>query len=799
MRRQVHMNASSRLLLLLSASTLCLAPTAAFAFADPTADPTTAPDPQSTELTDIVVTAERRSVDLQKAPIAVTAVTAETLAQANITNVTGLNGTVPGLVVARSGGGELMVAIRGIGSETPENTNTQPGVSYHVDGVYIFNSIAASAAFIDVAQVEILRGPQGTMFGQGSTGGTINVVTNQPELGRYGGAFSLGAGNYDLVKSSAALNVPIGDQFAIRGAIQTLKHDGYADATGVSGTDRYPLDQADEVGWKVAGLWAPRDDLSFTLGAIHFDSNTNGPAQKNILDPEPNPRLLTQDYPGKSVVETTLYSGVVKWELPWATFKSISSYQKLHSIQAWDADGLTTSLFYGLTYDPRLYSGTRYDHVPLWQSDTKSWTQEFNFASNTDGPFRWIGGVVYLKSKNAQYVVEYRGSDTNITRPALARNSAWNDPAVASVTYADLSEVERESWAAYFQGAYTLTDHLTLTAGLRYNSDDYSGASDNYSGGVSKQTSGSHLQPSPRPGLSTEEVTGKLSLDYQFTPTNLLYASYTRGYKPGGLNGASDSGTAWQSIKATYQPETVDSFEIGSKNRFHDNTIQLNASAFLYDYKNMQFLEEDPVLYYEGTSNAPSAQIYGLELEGSWLVTPKWRFDGSLSFTKGEFDEDYYALDPVAATKAQSAAGYPGYLFWANYYRAALARNSARANINGNDVPKIPRRQGAISTTYSDTIAGGYFTAKLEYVYRGQYTYRLYNEASTDIVPSYSVVNAFLRYEPDGANWNVSLSGTNLFDKEGLNSRFSDPYGSAQVSDTYVPPRQWIASVGYKF
>jgi iron complex outermembrane receptor protein len=800
MRRQTCKVASSRLVLLLSASMVALAPSAALAFENEPADESTAAiEPQSSELSEVIVTAERRSVGLQKAPIAVTAVTAETLEQGNITNVTGLNGVVPGLVVARSGGGELMVAIRGIGSETPENTNTQPGVSYHVDGVYIFNSIAASAAFIDVAQVEVLRGPQGTMFGQGSTGGTINVVTNQPELGTYGGALSVGVGNYDLSKTSAALNIPLGDTFAIRGAVQTYRHEGYAYATGVEGTDHYDLDEADETGWKVSALWAPRDDLSITLSAISYDSDTNGPAQKNILDPESDPRILSQDYPGKSVVETDLYSASLKWDLPWATFKSISSYQKLHSMQAWDADGLTADLFYDLTYDPRIFTGTAYDHVPLWESDTESYTQEFNLASNTDGPFQWIGGVVYLQSENAQYVIEYRDDDDNIMRPALPKDTPFDDPAVASVTYAELSSIERKSWAAYFQGTYDLTDQLSLTAGLRYNKDEYSGASGSYSGGDPGFTSGAHLQPTARPGLTTEEVTGKVSLDYQFTPTNMVYASYTRGYKPGGLNSASDSGTDWQAIKATFTPETVDAFEVGSKNRLLDNRLQLNAAAFLYSYSDMQFLEEDPVLFYEGISNAPSAEIYGLELEGSWLATPKWRFDGTLSFTEGQFDEDYFALDPVSAAQAQSDAGYPGYLFWSNFYNAALARNSARANINGNDVPKIPGRQGSVSTTYSDNIAGGFVTAKLEYVYRGEYVYRLFNEASTDIVPAYSTVNLFLRYEPEAANWNVSLTGSNLFDEEGLNSRFSDPYGSAQVSDTYIAPRQWIASIGYKF
>ena len=251
MRFQYSRRATTKVALLLSTSMSVLAVLATPALAaEPGVD-----EQQAAQLEEVVVTAERRPIDLQKSALSVSAVTAETLAQGNITDITGLNGTVPGLVVARSGGGERVISIRGIGSETPENTNTQPGVSYHVDGVYIFNSIAANAAFIDVAQVEVLRGPQGTMFGQGSTGGTINVVSNKPTLGDYTGSANLGGGNHGLFKGDAALSVPLGDTVAIRGAVQRYKHDGYAKATGVAGHPDYELDQADETGWKLSGLW----------------------------------------------------------------------------------------------------------------------------------------------------------------------------------------------------------------------------------------------------------------------------------------------------------------------------------------------------------------------------------------------------------------------------------------------------------------------------------------------------------------------------------------------------------------
>lgn len=755
---------------------------------------------------EIVITATKINTSLQEASLSASAITAESLKESNITEITGLNGAVPSLVVAKSGGGERMVTIRGIGSETPENLNSQPGVSYHIDGVYIFNSIAANAAFVDVGQVEVLRGPQGTTFGQGSTGGTINVVSREPGLGKYGLNGEIGLGNYNLLNAELGMDIPMGENLAFRVYGQRQKHDGYAYATDVEGYDRYELDDQNQTSWKAMMRWEPLDNLKVTLATIQYDSATNGPAQKNVLDPVDDPRILTQDYPGRSIVQTQLYYGTVALDLDFATLKSITSYQKLHSEQSWDGDGLNADLFSDVTYwvgaNPWETGFFNYDHVALWQSDNESWTQEVNLASNGEGAFNWILGGVYLWSKNDQYIVEYRAADDQLVRPPLPVDTPWNDPQVLDLTYASLQSATRKAWAAYFQGTYDFSDKFAVTAGIRYNHDEYSGTSDSSNGEVPPYTSGPYLQPSVSPGLETNEVTGKFALEYKFTPVNMLYASYTRGFKPGGLNGTSTSyvNFGWETgIKPTYQPEVVDSFEIGSKNRFFDNALQLNASAFYYKYKNMQFLDEDAILYGEGTANAPSANIYGVEVEATWRITDTLRLEGSVSNLHGKFDEDYLALDPVDALAAQNAAGYPDWLFWSNYYAASVARESARMNINGNKVPKLPEWQGSASLVYNGQVGPGELTAKVQYQYRGEFFYRVFNNAFYDTTPAYSQVNLYFRYAPEGTGAYISAAISNVFDEAGVNSRFSDPYGSAQGFETYIAPRQAIISVGFAF
>jgi iron complex outermembrane receptor protein len=253
-------------------------------------------------------------------------------------------------------------------------------------------------------------------------------------------------------------------------------------------------------------------------------------------------------------------------------------------------------------------------------------------------------------------------------------------------------------------------------------------------------------------------------------------------------------------VEGSFRPETVNAFEIGSKNRFLDNTMQLNASTFYYDYKNMQFLNEDPLLYYKGISNVPSAHIYGIEFEFNWLLGRNWSLDANLALERGRIDSHYYALDPVAASAAQVAAGYTTTaLYYANYAAATAARASAESDLYGNDVPKIPDVQGSVSLTNYHDFARGTLTSRLEFVHRGSYQSRVFNNAAYDTVPAYNLWNLYFDYKPVDSRWGYSLSVTNLTDKVVINSRVTDPYGSFQTYETYMPPRQLILSASYQF
>ncbi len=723
----------------------------------------------------VVVTTEKRETDAQKTAASVTAVGEAQLDRQNITEVTGLNAIVPGLVAAKAGGGERTVAIRGVGSETPSNGNTQPGVAFHIDGVYLVNSITMNTAFIDAARVEVLRGPQGTLFGQSSTGGTINIITNQPVFGEWSGYGQVGVGNYDATKAGGALNIPLADNMAIRVSAQKYEHNAYAHA--ISGIYPYPLDDLNERGGKLSFLWSPLTGFKVSLNYLHYYGHDGSQEQKNIFDPTPDTRAARQDYPGKSEIETNLYYAVLSYDLPFARAKSTTAFQTLNSRQSWDSDGFDQAGFYQLT------QGTaRYDTVNGWDQDVYSWSQEFTLSSLGEGPLNWTAGVLLLRSKNIQYIVEYKGSDLNpvFTKPPKT------GPAPYNMSYANDSLATRKSYAPFAQLTYAIIPSLRATAGIRYNHDKYVGAA------------GSYFAPiTTSPASNTSKITGKAALEYDLTPDNMVYASWTRGYKPGGQN--LGSGSAIQ-VPLTFKSETVDATEIGSKNRFLDNKLQLNASAFNYNYKDMQYISEDPFPYADGLSNIPKTRIQGVELEGAYIATNQLRFDGNVAYLKGEIRSDYTAYDAYALGQAQTAICVSQGACNPFDPRVVAARNAAGQNVKGNTPPKLPKWAGTLSATYTQPLdKWGTLTVRPQWEYRGKYIYRVFDVSSLDQVPSYNLWNLWIGYQPPVEHWTFSLAATNLTNKDGVNSRFTDPYGSSVTSETYIPPRQFLVSARYDF
>jgi iron complex outermembrane receptor protein len=749
----------------------------------------------STQLQEVIVTAERRETDVQHTPDAVSVVSSRALDEQFINRITGLNAEVPSLEITKASGFENLVAIRGIGSETPENSlTTVPGVSEFIDGVYIANSISLDQTLFDVHDIEVLRGPQGALYGQSSTGGAILINTNQPELGRYSGAGDASFGNYNLYRERLEVNIPIGDTLALRLSGQKYDHTGFTNDVAIPG---FKEDDAHDESGKAALLWKPTANFSATLTAQIYHSDQHGDAQKNIDDPESSPWSIYQDYPAHFKLTTQLYHLNLQWDLPWFTIKSVTAYQGLDHVQQEDSSRTAYSL------------ASYYDDVAAWNTHVHNYTEELDFLSKSSGKVDWIAGLFGQYQGSKQYVLEYEctpgyscyGAPTSADLSASEQiaNEGPNFP--DNLYYGNLSHITHRSGSIFAQATWHATDALRVTAGIRGNWDYTRDVSFNFASPfLGTPDSSTTINPA-----SVDAVpTWRLEADYDVTPANMVYASYARGYKPGSVNGRSaqvvcSPTVATQCddvIPADVLPEKNDAFEIGSKNYFLDHQLQLNVAGYYYIQSNFQYIEYSPIPFASGISNIPQIQDYGIEFESQYQSQDgRFHVGGTLALETGHISEPYKSIDSTLANAIETAA--PCYSVYNSSCYYTVAQSAIQ--LQGKQPPDMPNVSGAFNASYRLDAFGGALTPRVQFIYRGREWARIFNDPTLDRVPAYDVVNLSVEYAPANSNLRISLIATNVGDVAGINSRYTDPYGTGQTSNQYIPPRQIIGSIAYSF
>ncbi len=757
------------------------------------------------QLGEIVVTASKRETNVQKTPLAITAISNTVLEQTHVVDAVDLNGLVPSLVISTSEGFERNVAIRGIGFNVPQNDSAQPSVSYHVDGVYIANPVALNTGFLDINHVEVVRGPQGTVYGQNSTGGTLNVVTNQPTLGKFTGDGKLDVGNFGLNQFEGAVNVPVGDTFAIRGAIEVVHHNGFAKATQVPGTNGdYGLSDEDSLHARVTALWKPTDRFSLTLRAEYAKANNHNTEGKSLYDPDPDPYHESSDWPGKIHYKNKIFSGTASYDLGFATLKALGSYQTVRQNGSINEDGLD------LANAIKAYGVPGYDAVHdieyLYHA-SKSYTGEVDLASPAGQRLEWIVGGFYLSSKYDvaydQYAVDsypVTGDPTSLTSQLFPPVTNGADLGIAGPNgfyfpyFYSISHLTRESYSLYGQGTFHVSDRLRLTGGVRYTHDHNTTNVCDYACDAAtfvKQTN--------------TAVTGKAGIEFDLLPKTMLYASFSTGFKPGGGN----ISPAPIVLGFNFKPETIRAYEAGLKSTFLNDRVRLNLAGFYYDYKNLQFEAEDAVAYQGGVANIPRSKVYGFEAETSVLLPANLRFDGSMTIEGSRITSHYDALDNVAGyaiDKAIFAAngGSNGCVFGGCRDADIAAREAAYFDIHGNAMPNLPKftAQGTLTHTYKFG-NGGVLTSRIQVQARTHYVNAVYGDIVVDGVhiyrtPGYTLANLFLGYTFPNQHWALSFVVKNLADNAAVLGQFTNQFGG-EITRQYTPPRQFIGSVSYKF
>ena len=733
-------------------------------------------------LEEIIVTAEKRSESLQDLSQAVTALSGEDIDNRNLTTFVDLSSIAPGVTVAKNEGFKTVISIRGVGNETNQNAIANPSVSYHLDGIYVASPFALHTDFLDLERIELLRGPQGTLFGQNSTGGAINVITKAPDTEEFTGKADVTVGNYNLVRARGSVNIPISATMALRASAASHNHEGFSKNITLD----QGLDQADNFSGRARLLWAPVDNLRFNLTAQYYDEDTNGAAQKGILDSTPNPRRLTQDWHSSYELESQLYSLVAEWDLPAFTVRSLTSYQDddIAIVRDNDRHDFVNLDNQGIFLLPAIFDPET--------NRQKTFTQELNLISSEPlfGRLDWTAGVFYLDTEVDILIREYidfsldgvYGPGTVTVEEVLMFGG--------EVGFISDSKPERDSLSVYGQGTFHLADSLRLVAGLRYTEDEVYSEVTNYFG-----REGTDILE-----VTSEKLTGRGVVEFDLNDDTMVYASYTRGFKPGGSNltfGIEDVVSPIL-VLPTFKDETIEAWELGIKTDFANNRVRLNAAGFYYDYKNLQYQATDPEVFNGGVGNLPSSEIYGAELELLGFITDRLTLDTRLSWLETEITGSHLALDNVQSETATNILlGQGAFLFGPEIERA---RAAVIMDVDGNKLAKTPQFTADVMLRYRGRLGGwSDFEASAQYIYRDGFQHRIFNNPRTDDVPSYDVVNLMLTLAPDAYPWHIDLMGMNLADEDGINARFTDVFGVGSTGDELIAPRQYMVRFGMEF
>ena len=744
---------------------------------------------------EVIVTAEKRVESLQDVSKAVTALSNDEIERKNIVDFVGLSAIAPGVTVAKNEGYKTIISIRGVGDETNQNAIAAPSVALHMDGIFIASKFSLRTDFIDLDRIEVLRGPQGTLFGQNSTGGTVNVINTLPSFDELNGKVDLTLGDYDLAKARGGINIPLTDSIATRFSWVTTDQDGFSENL-VNGQD---LDDTNHTTLRSDWLIDLSETSSLRLFAQFFDAENNGAAMKGLDDPTPDPRQLRQDSPSVYELTSEIFAGIFNTDLGFANLKILASMQEDDIYVSRDNDRHN----FGDVHSTGPMAGFPYNRAEYRPETSlvETTTFEINLISNEPlfGHTDWILGAFYFDHEIENNIYEVKdvnnnkqadlmdGQFTPYVHAPICASNPFAGPCFAAYD-AELGFVSeayptRESQSIYGQATVNLNESNRVIWGLRYTEDEFASDVTNFFG----------LQTfSPSDDL--DETTGRLAYERDVNEDTMVYVSYTKGFKPGGSNltygypmdnEGFGAAPAPQLIFPIFDSEMIDAFEVGLKSDFLDGRMRANVSAFTYDYENLQFQSTDPDIYRGGVANIPESEMKGLELELIGLVSESLSFDLRVAYLDTEITSSYEALDNLQAE-----------LY---FFGEEPIRYSLRENLQGNELAKSPELTANFGVEYVTDTTYGLLTTTAELIYRGDFQQRVFNNPFVDQVDSYSVVNFTASLDLIGDEWGIDLMLLNAGDKDGMNSSMTDVFGVAGTGIEYIPPRQIMGRVSYKF
>lgn len=716
---------------------------------------------------DIVVTATRVETNLQNTPIAVTALSSEGLRQKGVTSLLDIGNYVPSLSIgSRSGTGAAGggIAIRGMGVDA---TDSSAAVGTYIDEVYFASGRGNLLGLMDVDRVEVLRGPQGTLFGRNTIAGAIQYVTHAPD-NQFGGYITGTLGNFDRTDVEGALNLPLTDTLAIRVAGKYNDRDGYVrDLLN-------DIDRGSDRTWaaRIKLRWTPTDRLSIDLKGEYLNQRSNGRA---VMVDEVNPnaqfvglaqlfgetRPLDNRYlsPAKYVsagfngpdyfrFHSYLAQGIIAYELSDdLTVKSITAKSWYHSRFAQDLDNTPLAII---------------SILPAGD-DSNVFTQELQLNGDlVSNRLHFTLGGYYYDSKQRQ-------------DPGMGIQLGFG-PVMRPYGKPALDVVAK---ALYGQATFDLTDRLSVAAGLRYSNE--------------KNTSFLIDQTSPV-SASFSNWSPHAGLNFQIDDDLLVYAKASRGFRAGGIS----PNAALPNNGLAFGPETAWTYEIGARMQFLDRRIRLNPAIFMTDWKNIQFnkLVPTPAGIAAVTDNAGDARIKGFELEAQVAATERLQLTGSMSV----LDSHYTRVSnlPFYTYPFGYLASFPDPVTGAVLPGSTVILPNITTDTPLQRAPKFKFAVGARYTYPLDN--GSKLLASADYAWTGT-QYAAVTISDQVKLPSYGVLNARLQYTAPEGRFSVAVFGTNITDKFYLigGSDFAGGFTTGSRELDPARPREYGVEVRFNF
>ncbi len=711
---------------------------------------------QTFGIEEIIITSRKRAESLQKVPIAVSAITANDIQARSINNIADAIRFVPNVnftASAAAGGSVAQIYIRGVGQSDFAITS-DPGVGVYVDGVYLGRSTGSLLDVLDVERVEVLRGPQGTLFGRNTMGGAVSFTSRKP-TGELGGYIQGTVGRFSRFDGRASIDVPlVEDRLAAKFSVASLNRDGYQ----IRLADDVELGEQSVLAGRGVLLWNASEKVEVTLtfdGTRRRDES----APQSLIEVNTTPLLglynatigammgvaLTDQFvpndpsisyatgPSVSDMDNWGVSGVIDVDLDGVQLKSITSYRDLEALFARESDA-----------SPLPYLEVVND------VDQHQFSQEFQLVGSLfNDRVDILTGAYYFGEK---------ATDFTEARIASGLFALPSPPFPGDLDRFDDNTVNTDSYAAFGEVNINVTPDLRLNLGARYTHEKKT-----YSITAIRPSSGAIFVGPVEVSDSWSSFTPKASIDFQATDDILLYASYSKGFKSGGFNGRANATTDVTS----YDPEKLDNYEIGFKSDLLDRRLRLNVSAFYADYKDLQVNVVVPsgLIFLNTVDNAGKARIKGFEVEAVLRPAEGLTLNGAVGYT----DAKYLEVDPTAAFTVDE------------------------------DLLETPEWTASVGVQYDIPLQDmGVLTLRGDYLYRSRVFHDVQNSLNIS-QEGYGLLNARASFLTLDEAFEVAVFGTNLTNKTynlfGINAIQSLGIASVQ----YARPREWGIEAKFRF